>query len=146
MEEKLGGRVVVPRSIAENEDASRIFERLVEGAQNAYDELAGLGVPREDARFVLPNAAETNLLVTFDGQSLLHFFGLRCCNRAQWEIKALADTMLREVLRVEPEVFLRAGPYCYQRGRCDEGRFSCGRMKEAFTRYEAMRKEAEDRV
>lgn len=141
VEEKLGKHVVVPESIAENEEKSASFQKLIDMAQSSYDELTRLGVAREDARFVLPNATKTNLLATFDGQSLLHFFGLRCCNRAQWEIRALADAMLKEVLRVELELFLRAGPYCYQRGRCEEGRFSCGRMKEVLTKYEQMRRE-----
>jgi len=141
VEEKLGGHVVVPESIMENKERSANFEKLIEMAQSSYNELTSLGVPKEDARFVLPNATETNLLATFDGRSLLHFFGLRCCNRAQWEIRALADAMLKEVLRVEPELFLKAGPYCYQRGHCDEGRFSCGRMKEVLMKYEQMRRE-----
>ena len=67
------------------------------------------GVPREDARFVLPNATETSLLMTMDGRSLMHFFGLRLCNRAQWEVREMAEEMLRQVRFAEPELFGRSG-------------------------------------
>ena len=77
-------------------------------------------------------------MVTMDGRSLLHFFGLRCCLRAQWEIRELADEMLKEVRRVEPKLFRRAGPYCYQLGYCPEGRFTCGRMEEVKRRYSSL--------
>lgn len=136
---RLESHVVVPETVTKSEEAYTRFQRLVEEAQNAYRDLVDLGVPREDARFVLPNATETNLLLTMDGRFLLHFFGLRCCNRAQWEIRALADAMLREVLKVAPELFKKAGPYCYQRGRCEEGRFSCGQMREVKVKYDKMR-------
>ncbi|MFB0543605.1 MAG: FAD-dependent thymidylate synthase [Candidatus Bathyarchaeia archaeon] len=131
--------VVVPEMVTRSEEAYKRFQRLVEESQNAYRDLVDLGVPREDARFVLPNTTETNLLLTMDGRFLLHFFGLRCCNRSQWEIRALADAMLREVLKVAPELFNKAGPYCYQRGRCEEGRFSCGQMREVKMKYDKMR-------
>ena len=133
--------VVVPKTIAGREETQGRFKRFVEEAQRAYRDLVDLGVPREDARFVLPNATETSLLLTMNGRFLLHFFGLRCCNRAQWEIRELADAMLREVLRVAPDLFRRAGPYCYQRGYCSEGRFSCGRMKEVIEKYDKIRRE-----
>jgi len=60
---------------------------------------------------------------------------LRCCNRAQWEVRALADQLLAQVRSVEPEIFSKAGPYCYQLGYCPEGRFTCGRMLEAIEKY-----------
>ncbi len=93
------------------------------------------GVPREDARFVLPNATETSLLMTMDGGSLMHFFGLRLCNRAQWEVRAMAEEMLKQVKTVEPDLFEEAGPYCVQLGNCPEGRFSCGKMAEMKVKY-----------
>lgn len=130
---RLHERVVTPPSVrAAGADE---FNRLVGEVSDAYQRLVEQGVPKEDARFILPNAAETSLLMTMDGRSLFHFFGLRCCNRAQWEIRALADRMLEEARAAEPEVFNEAGPYCYQLGRCPEGRFACGRMKEAVDRY-----------
>ena len=100
-----------------------------------YQKLVEQGASKEDARFVLPNAAETSLLMTMDGHSLMHFLGLRTCNRAQWEIRMLGDMMLGQLREVEPRVFNKAGPYCYQLGYCPEGKHTCGKMKEALERY-----------
>lgn len=83
----------------------------------------------EDARFVLPNACETKLICTFDARSLMHFFSLRCCMRAQWEIRAVATEMLRLVKEVAPNIFKTAGPSCL-RGDCPEGKMSCGKIVE----------------
>lgn len=88
----------------------------------------------EDARFVLPNACETRMLVTMNVRELMHFFELRCCNRAQWEIRALATEMLRLCRQTAPALFANAGPGCV-RGACPEGAKSCGnasRMREKF--------------
>ena len=131
---RLKEHVVVPETVAG--DASRPFNAFIDAASETYQGLLERGVPREDARFVLPNATETSLLVTMDGRALLHFFGLRCCTRAQWEIKALADAMLAQVRAVEPGLFGRAGPYCYQLGHCPEGRFSCDRMQDVKEKYD----------
>lgn len=133
---KLKELVVIPRTVADR--GSELFDALIDIASETYQKLLEADVPREDARFVLPNAAETSLLVTMDGRALHHFFGLRCCNRAQWEIRALADSMLARVRDVEPELFRGVGPYCYQLGRCPEGRFSCGKMEEVRERYEKL--------
>lgn len=132
---RLSERVVTPPSV--EAAGEPVFLEFVEKASEAYQWLVDQGVPKEDARFVLPNAAETSLLMTMDGRSLFHFFGLRCCNRSQWEIRALADAMLSEARTTEPEVFREAGPYCYQLGYCPEGRFTCGRMQEAVEKYRA---------
>jgi len=83
----------------------------------------------EDARFVLPNACETRLLLTMNARELLHFFGLRMCERAQWEIRELAKQMFELVYEVAPAVFIDAGPACL-RGKCPEGEKSCGKMAE----------------
>jgi len=130
---RLSERVVTPPSV-ETAGADE-FNKLVEEVSEAYQRLVEQGVPKEDARFILPNATETSLLMTMDGRSLLHFFGLRCCNRAQWEIRALADRMLEETRAAEPDMFNEAGPYCYQLGYCPEGRFTCGRMQESMDMY-----------
>jgi len=130
---RLKAHVVTPQSVTVK--APEIFDSLIVQASNAYQALVDAGIPREDARFVLPNATETNLLVTMDGRSLIHFFGLRCCIRAQWEVKELSDEMLRQVREAEPELFSGAGPYCFQLGRCPEGRFTCGRMGEVVENY-----------
>ena len=78
----------------------------------------------EDARFVLPNACDTRIIMTMNVRSLLHFFSLRCCQRAQWEIRAVADEMLRLCKEVAPEIFAKAGAGCV-RGRCPEGKMGC---------------------
>ena len=83
----------------------------------------------EDARFVLPNACETKMVVTMNARSLYNFFHHRCCNRAQWEIQALACEMLRLVKEAAPLLFATAGPKCLQ-GTCPEGKMSCGKAKE----------------
>ena len=89
--------------------------------------LVGLGIPKEDARYLLPNACTTQLVCTFNARSLLNFFKLRCCERAQWEIRDLAREMLRLVREVAPTIFEKAGPACVSEGMCREGRMSCGR-------------------
>lgn len=91
------------------------------------EKLGGQGEKsNEDARFVLPNAAATRMLVTMNARELLHFFELRCCNRAQWEIRALAWEMLQLCREAAPEMFKIAGPAC-MRGGCPEGKATCGK-------------------
>jgi thymidylate synthase (FAD) len=97
-------------------------------------ELGGAGEnANEDARFVLPNACATRMLVTMNARELLHFFSLRCCMRAQWEIRELAWEMLRQARRAAPTLFAAAGPGCLT-GECHEGKRSCGRAKEVRDR------------
>ena len=94
----------------------------------------------EDARFVLPNACETKMVVTMNARSLQNFFHLRCCSRAQWEIRQLAEEMLRLVYPVAPHLFRTAGPACVS-GPCPEGRMCCGRTAEVRARYAALKGE-----
>ena len=95
----------------------------------------------EDARFVLPNACSTKMIVTMNARSLQNFFRLRCCNRAQWEIHELADQMLALVYPVAPALFEKAGPACV-RGACSEGAMTCGKIREVRDRYAQLKKEA----
>lgn len=95
----------------------------------------------EDARFVLPNACETKMVMTMNCRSLLNFFNLRCCNRAQWEIRAVADEMLRLVLPLAPHIFAQAGPRCLT-GPCPEGAMCCGEMAEVRDKYAKLKQEA----
>lgn len=88
------------------------------------------GVPEEDARFVLPQGVTCRMMVTMNVRELRHFFSLRCCTRAQWEIRALANEMLRLCKQVAPMLFADAGPGCV-RGRCPEGEKSCGKGRKA---------------
>lgn len=78
----------------------------------------------EDARYVFPNACETKIVVTMNARSLLHFFNVRCCNRAQWEIREMATEMLKECKKIAPALFKKAGPDCVY-GKCGEGKMSC---------------------
>lgn len=88
----------------------------------------------EDARFVLPNACTTKIVCTFNTRSLYNFFAHRCCNRAQWEIRQVAEQMLLECLKVAPTLFKHCGPSCLF-GPCPEGKMSCGKMKEMREKY-----------
>lgn len=88
----------------------------------------------EDARFVLPNACATKMICTMNARSLMNFFALRCCNRAQWEIRELATQMLKLVKEVAPHLFQSAGPGCV-RGACPEGTMSCGRVQEMREKF-----------
>ena len=95
----------------------------------------------EDARFVLPNASETKMVMTMNARELLHFFRLRCCNRAQWEIRALAKAMVAEVYPISPGLFKNAGPSCVS-GACPEGKMSCGQMQAVLDEYAALKETA----
>lgn len=97
----------------------------------------------EDARFVLPNACETKMVVTMNARELLHFFELRCCNRAQWEIREVAWQMLRLVLTVAPNLFEKAGPKCVN-GSCGEGKMSCKKAEEVRAYQQGLVNEAKE--
>jgi thymidylate synthase (FAD) len=89
----------------------------------------------EDARYVLPNACETKIMVTMNARSLLHFFEERLCQRAQWEIRQVADEMLSLARAACPAVFSNAGPKCVSAGKCPEGKMTCGKHAEMRARY-----------
>lgn len=120
---------ILPPSIAANAEAQAKFSTLMEEIQSLYNEFTEAGIPAEDARYILPNAAETKIVCTFNARSLLNFFSLRCCTRAQWEIRALANKMLAECRKVAPVIFENAGPTCVSEGVCHEGAMSCGRLQ-----------------
>lgn len=130
-----GFNYVIPPSILKNSDALALFREKMADLQRAYESLAQL-VPKEDARYVLPGACETKLVATFNARSLLNFFQHRCCQRAQWEIRALAGEMLRLVREVAPNLFAKAGPTCVTHGICYEGKMSCGRITNIVSREE----------
>ncbi|MTI80716.1 MAG: FAD-dependent thymidylate synthase [Firmicutes bacterium] len=130
---------VVPKKVKLlGEDAVEDFCNQMSQMQKWYDQwVERFGGDRsgyEDARFVLPNAAETKIIVTMNARELIHFFNLRCCDRAQWEIRAVADEMLSQVKQVAPTIFEKAGPGCVG-GPCPEGNLSCGKAKEVKERY-----------
>ncbi len=119
---------IMPPTVAANEAAKEKFEQLMDTIQSTYNELVELGVHKEDARYCLANAAETKIVVTMNARTLLHFFQLRCCVRAQWEIRRLADLMLAEVKKAAPLLFKKAGPTCVTDNYCSEGDLTCGRL------------------
>ncbi|WP_338824372.1 Flavin-dependent thymidylate synthase [Moorella humiferrea] len=121
-----GFEFIIPPSIAAVPAALARYQECMKVLQRAYHELQEL-VPREDARYLLPNACETKLVCTFNARSLFNFFRLRCCRRAQWEIRELALKMREEVRKVAPLIFSYAGPSCETEGVCYEGSASCGR-------------------
>ena len=119
---------VKPDTISNNANLSSAYDDLMSKIQNFYDALIALNIPAEDARFVLPNACETKLIMTMNIRSLLHFFEERCCNRAQWEIRRMADEMLDICKEIAPNIFAKAGASCV-RGKCKEGKMCCGNPK-----------------
>lgn len=127
----------------DNEDYKRITDILFEkhfkemtaaGTDEKKAKTAAKKKAIEDARFVLPNACETKMVMTMNVRSLRNFFAHRCCERAQWEIRALADAMLGEVKKVAPHLFARSGPPCVY-GACPEGKMSCGKAAEKRRAY-----------
>lgn len=126
---------VMPPAVAAIPEAKAAFEAAMDQARAAYGNIQEILVrhghkagANEDARFVLPNACETRIVVTMNCRSLLHFFELRSCTRAQWEIRALSDAMLFECRQILPVIFAKAGARCERLGYCPEDeRFSCGR-------------------
>lgn len=118
--------VIEPESIQGSEEAGKLFEEITGRAKEAYNRLLDLGIPAEDARYLLPQGVATKLYMTMNARELRHFFALRCCTRAQWEIRDLATVMLHKCQAVTPEVFRDAGPECLRTG-CREGRRSCGK-------------------
>ncbi len=156
-----GFQFVVPPEIEKIPEAKEEFLRAMEEDQRHYErltqllqekhkaELMAAGEPEksaqrkaekraiEDARFVLPNACATKMLMTMNARSLLNFFSNRCCNRAQWEIRELATQMLKEVKAVAPHLFEKAGPPCL-RGACPEGKMTCGKANEVRETFQKL--------
>ena len=128
-----GVATVKPESVAASEEASAVFDRAIDAAVEAYGKLLEAGVPAEDARYLLPNAAETKIVITMNVRELLHFFRLRCCNRAQWEIRDMAHRMLELARPTAPFIFLDAGAPCVG-GTCPEGKMTCGNPYPRVTR------------
>ena len=115
-------KYVTPPSIEENSEAKRIFNSALKKISETYHKLLEMGIPKEDARFILPNAAKTNIIVTMNARELRHFFNLRCCRRSQWEIRQVAIEMLKQAKNVAPSLFENAGPSCVELGYCPEGK------------------------
>lgn len=143
---------IIPPEVEAIPEAKKVFLETMEQEQAAYDKLTEILFQKhfkalreqgmdekqaktkaekaaiEDARFVLPNACETKMVVTMNARSLMNFFRHRCCSRAQWEIRALANEMLKLAKEVAPTLFKKAGPSCVS-GPCPEGKMSCGKAE-----------------
>ena len=128
-----GVAVVKPASVTASPEKEAVFDEAIEACVSAYRKLLDAGVPAEDARYLLPNAAESKIVVTMNVRELLHFFSLRCCNRAQWEIRDMAHRMLELARPTAPFVFADAGAPCV-RGACPEGKMTCGNPYPRVTR------------
>lgn len=153
---------ITPPAISEDKNINNLYVNAMESSFDSYniiadmlegkyyDEFIKLGIDEksakkkaekkaiEDARFVLPNACETKMVVTMNARSLYHFFRLRCCNRAQWEIRKLAEEMFKLCYQAAPVIFKSAGPSCCS-GRCSEGKMSCGKMEEVKKYFNDMK-------
>ena len=149
---------VTPPEIEADDEALKAFNDAMKSAEESYHKIASLLSARsveenlqkgmdeksavraaekkaiEDARFVLPNACETKMIMTINARSLMNFFKHRCCNRAQWEIRDVADQMLALALKVAPDLFKKAGPPCLN-GPCPEGKMTCGLAKDVKEKY-----------
>lgn len=149
---------IIPPAIENNKKAKELFQNAMEEDQKYYNEITNLlfqehyskytkeGLSEkearnkaekesiEDARYIFPNACETKIVFTMNARSLMNFFRLRCCNRAQWEIRELATLMLKEVKKVYPILFKNAGPGCIN-GPCPEGKMTCGKMVEVRKKF-----------
>ena len=116
---------VIPPTIKKDKAMKKAYENTMTSIWDQYNQLLDLGIPAEDARYVLPNAACTNIIVTMNARSLLNFFELRCCLHAQWEIRQCAQKMLAEVKKVAPTIFKDAGPSCQSKKICPENKQDC---------------------
>ena len=152
---------MVPPAIEENEKAREIFYKAMENDKKAYEDLVEVLVAEkikplvaagkdekearktvekealEDARYVSPNACETKIVFTMNVRSLHHFLKLRCCNRAQWEIREMARLMLIELKKISPILFKNQGPSCVA-GPCPEGKMTCGKINEVREYYRSL--------
>lgn len=126
-------KYITPPSIKKNPEAERLYNEKMQLIAQAYSDLADM-VPKEDARYILPSSCETKFVATYNARSLINFFQHRCCRRAQWEIRSLADEMLALVKEVAPVVFKNGGATCVSQGYCFEGTMSCGRTKNVINR------------
>ena len=124
----------------QNEYNSIRNDIITELEANGVDKKSAEKIANEDARYVLPNACQTSLVVTMNARSLFNFFKLRCCNRAQWEIREVANEMYRICYMVAPTLFKYAGPSCVTTGRCSEGKMSCGQSAEKIHEFNTLRK------
>lgn len=158
---------ITPPSISDDDEINGLYIEAMETAYKAYNKISDMLFVKyfaeleesgmssnsakskaekmaiEDARFILPNACETKMVVTMNARSLINFFKLRCCNRAQWEIRALADEMFRLCYKAAPSLFGSAGPSCCL-GQCTEGKMTCGKSGDVKLKFQMMKEEIDN--
>ncbi len=127
--------IVIPPSIQSDGEALVSFREKIKGIESLYRRMIEKGIPPEDVRYILPNAAITRIIITMNARELNHFFQLRCCRRAQWEIRNMAKEMLKKGREVAPVIFEKSGPGCL-RGPCTEGEFTCGKPDEVRKEFQ----------
>lgn len=150
---------ITPPVIYDNEELNTKYSKIMEDLNNSYKELQSIladkltldfinsgieekkarskanKLANEDARYILPNACTTKIMVTMNVRSLYNFFNHRLCNRAQWEIRNVAEKMYNEVYNIAPILFSNIGPKCVTTGKCPEGNMSCGKIKFMIKKY-----------
>lgn len=119
---------ITPPAIEKDQALKARYEAFMEEAASLYRHFVDSGVKQEDARYVLPNAKEAKIIVTMNARELMHFFNLRMCTRAQWEIRSMAKRMCELAKAAAPSLFKNAGASCDTNGFCPEGQYSCGRF------------------
>jgi thymidylate synthase (FAD) len=130
---------VTPKTVADEPTLLEEYTRHMASSVALYEKMGKAGIPAEDARFVLPNATETKILVTMNARELHHFFSLRTCRRAQWEIRTMALRMLAIARKEAPLLFENAGPGCV-RGNCLEEKMACGQAAKVRLEIAALGK------
>lgn len=119
---------VVPPGIAARPELQEEFDDHLRRSRQLYRRLRDEGIAKEDARFVLPQATASSIVMSKNARAWLEWFQLRTCNRSQWEIRQLAERILQLLKGVAPQIFASAGPPCVSQGFCREGQDSCGRI------------------
>jgi thymidylate synthase (FAD) len=121
---------VTPDSIQGHPEFHQQYVDLMNQVRDLYQSFADGGIPKEDARYMFPNAVTSKIIISMNGRSLLHFFKLRLCMRAQTEIRQMAEAMLEVVRPAAPSLFEKAGPSCVSEGVCRENYPDCPRKKK----------------
>ncbi len=133
-------RYITPPSFADQPEFLERYRRLQAEILDMQREGLALGLPAEDVRFALSNATETRFVITTNARQLRHMFNLRCCDRAQWEIRDMFTKLLNEYRRIAPNIFYRAGASCVDLGYCPEGKMTCGKVPTLEMIMEGYRK------
>jgi thymidylate synthase (FAD) len=129
-----------PKTISRDEELTKLFDATIAKCKETYDILRKKGVPCEDSRFILPIATQTKIAITMNARELRHFFALRCCLRAQWEIRELANRILKICKNTAPSLFENAGPSCVGLGYCPEAQLACGELAKVLKMYKGFGK------